>query len=627
MKRSRNRAWSVVAALASSAVLLPLLAPSVANAAGVLQGAAEVRNAGGAAVLNTGNSDTTFTLRLPAGAACTGDSANDGYRVQSYMVRASVNPSTLQFNAAGPTPGGLGASFSQPLFTTASSGYVNANTANATTPPGPGPIVNIPDFNMAVFSPGDIPAGAYNLGIACTLGAASTTQMRGYWNIPVTVTTNVATGGTAQVTWNVGAVPTAPTLTAVTVGESQLTAAFTPVASTPATSGFTATATPPSGPAITATGASSPIVIPGLTNGTAYSVTVRATNTAGNSTESNSISGTPAIAARPPVTGLTAVPGSAGEVLVSWTGPTGPAPTGYSLTVAPADAGPFTPGASATSQNVTGLTAGTLYSFTVTPTHVAPNFATPASVQATPLSAQILQQQLTVTRPVGALVLTQVCGVNGALGVEAAQLGFPAGTLPAVAADTVGSAPFTNWPGTVQQDSATFAEYPYPVDDVTGVPNATYPTNCGIDLGIAKLVTSGLGSGQFFRASGVLNQVSVVDTRDADLGWTVNGTMSAFTSGANTFSGSQLGWTPVVTDDSDAFTDSNGTAYDQVVLPGTGVAPNTANASGLSSGRSLGTASGGSGLGIGVLDARLKLLIPVTANSGVYSGILSITSI
>ena len=90
MKRSRNRAWSVVAALASSAVLLPLLAPSVANAAGVLQGAAEVRNAGGAAVLNTVNSDTTFTLRLPAGAACTGDSANDGYRVQSYMVRASA---------------------------------------------------------------------------------------------------------------------------------------------------------------------------------------------------------------------------------------------------------------------------------------------------------------------------------------------------------------------------------------------------------------------------------------------------------------------------------------------------------------------------------------------------------
>jgi len=626
MKRSRKRAWSVAAALASSAVLLPLLTPSVASAAGVLQGAAEVRNAGGAAVLNTGNSDTTFTLRLPAGATCAGDSANDGYRVQSYMVRASVNPSTLQFNAAGPTPGGLGASFSQPLFTTASSAYVNANTANATTPPGPGPIVNIPDFNMAVFSPGDIPAGAYNLGIACTLGPASATQMKEFWNIPITVTTNVAGGGTAQVSWGVGAVPAAPTLTAATAGDGTLTAAFTPVASTPATTGFTATATPSSGPAISATGASSPIVIPGLTNGTAYSVTVRATNTAGNSAESNSLSGTPALSARPPVTGLTAVPGAAGEVLVSWTTPSGPAPTGYSLTVAPADAGPFTLGA-VTSQNVTGLTAGTLYSFTVTPTHPAPFFATAASVQATPLSAQVLQQHLTVTRPVGALVLTQVCGANGPLGAEAAQLGFPAGTLPAVAADTVGSAPFTNWPGTVQQDAATFAEYPYPVDDVTGVPNATYPTHCGVDLGIAKLVTSGSGSGQFFRASGVLNQVSVVDTRDADLGWTVNGTMSAFTSGANTFSGSQLGWTPAVTDDSDAFTDSNGATYDQVVLPGTGVAPNTPNAAGLSSGRALGIANGGSGLGIGVLDARLKLLIPVTANSGVYSGILSITSI
>jgi hypothetical protein len=41
----------------------------------------------------------------------------------------------------------------------------------------------------------------------------------------------------------------------------------------------------------------------------------------------------------------------------------------------------------------------------------------------------------------------------------------------------------------------------------------------------------------------------------------------------------------------------------------------------------LGDADAGVGLGIGKLDARLKLLIPITAKSGQYTGTLTITAV
>jgi hypothetical protein len=66
--------------------------------------------------LSAGASNTPFGIRLPDGAACSGDSATGGYRVQSYMVPTSVDPATLVFGAAGPDPLGLGDNFAQALY-------------------------------------------------------------------------------------------------------------------------------------------------------------------------------------------------------------------------------------------------------------------------------------------------------------------------------------------------------------------------------------------------------------------------------------------------------------------------------------------------------------------------------
>ncbi len=629
MRRTIKKALAGVTAMATAAIVAPLMtaAPAFASPPSAQSGAGLTPT--------SGIGSTPFNLTLPLGAACSGDSAGGGWRWQTYMVPATVDPSTLQFNANGPVPAGVGATYRQPLFDVFGTPLVDQSTAIADTAGGPGLILNVPQTNFEVFSAGDIPAGAYNVGVACTLGPPSATQLDRYWNLKMTFSSNPA-GGTAQVSWAQGALPDAPTLTTLAPADGSLTATFTqPAGSDPAVSGFTATATPTGGgAAVTASGSSSPIAIGGLTNGTAYAVTVHATNSVGNSAESNSVNGTPSIT-RLPVQNLVATPGT-GTVDLSWTAPSDAAtypPTGYTVTNLPADGTVVVTGTTAAGS---GLTAGVVYTFTVTPTYSSGPAGMAATVQATPLSAQVLLQDVTVTRPTGALVLTQVCGVNGAIPAETvASTGFPTGTLPAITAVGTGTGPTTTAGGTTEDPRYGEGQYPYP-QLADGTPNATYPTHCGINLGNATFVAKGPGAGQFFAAKGVLNQVTIVDTRDTDTGWTVSGKMSRFVNQTDTtksFAGSQLGWNPVWTSDSAPFTDSDGNTYDQVTTLGAPAVPNAPVGTGLGSGVTLGRADGRTGtspsftggLGVAQLDARLKLLIPVTNRSGVYTGTLTIT--
>jgi hypothetical protein len=81
------------------------------------------------------------------------------------------------------------------------------------------------------------------------------------------------------------AVPGAPSIGTATGGSASATVAFTAPSSAGGTpiSGYTVTSSPGS---LTATGTASPITVTGLTNGTAYTFTVHASNAGGNSIES-----------------------------------------------------------------------------------------------------------------------------------------------------------------------------------------------------------------------------------------------------------------------------------------------------------------------------------------------------
>lgn len=88
--------------------------------------------------------------------------------------------------------------------------------------------------------------------------------------------------------------PVAPTITAVTAGDGSLSVAFTAGANGGSaitnykysTDGTTYTALSPAS-------TTSPFTISGLTNGTSYSVTIKAVNAIGDSVASNAVNGTP----------------------------------------------------------------------------------------------------------------------------------------------------------------------------------------------------------------------------------------------------------------------------------------------------------------------------------------------
>jgi hypothetical protein len=165
--------------------------------------------------------------------------------------------------------------------------------------------------------------------------------------------------------------PSVPTSVSATAGDASATVTFSAPASNggaPVTS-YTVTSTPDN---VVATGATSPIVVGGLANNTAYTFTVTATNSAGTSTASaasNVVTPTPASSPGAP-SGLVATPGD-GRVNLSWVAPppvSGAPVTDYIVQYRLTGASAWTPvdeGSTATTALVTGLTDNLSYDFTV----------------------------------------------------------------------------------------------------------------------------------------------------------------------------------------------------------------------------------------------------------------------
>ena len=176
-------------------------------------------------------------------------------------------------------------------------------------------------------------------------------------------------------------VPSAPTIGTATRGNAQATVTFTAPTSTGGTAitSYTAVSSPGG---FTATGASSPLTVTGLSNGTAYTFTVYATNAVGNSAPSaasNSV--TPATVPGAPTIGTATATGTT-TATVSYTAPAsngGSTITSYTAVSSP---GGIT-GTLATSGSgtitVSGLSAGTPYTFTVYATNAVGNSASSSS--------------------------------------------------------------------------------------------------------------------------------------------------------------------------------------------------------------------------------------------------------
>ncbi len=182
-------------------------------------------------------------------------------------------------------------------------------------------------------------------------------------------------------------VPGPPTSVVATAGNASASVAFAVPANNggSAITGYTVTSSPGG---ITATGATSPINVTGLTNGTAYTFTVIATNAVGNSVASSASTGVTPVSPNTvpgPPTSVVATAGNA-SASVAFVAPSnngGSAITGYTVTSSP---GGITATGATSPINVTGLTNGTAYTFTVIATNAVGNsVASSASTAVTPV--------------------------------------------------------------------------------------------------------------------------------------------------------------------------------------------------------------------------------------------------
>lgn len=175
------------------ATLVALLGLVVATAGASLAGVtpASASTTDGTATIETPSlgtlaypaaSTAQFTVSLPAGAACTGNTSSDGYHVWTYLVPVGTNVSSVTIVNEFPSTG-------YGIFDATGSYAGPYNTAisdQITTLPNNfewGPFVNQNSLLSAILD--NSTTGVWNAGIAC---ANSSGVITDYWNTQVTFT-------------------------------------------------------------------------------------------------------------------------------------------------------------------------------------------------------------------------------------------------------------------------------------------------------------------------------------------------------------------------------------------------------------------------------------------------------
>lgn len=147
--------------------------------------------------LERGGSADVFTLRLPPDASCPGDSANDGYRVQTFIMPAADDPGALTYESTKPAGEGRWG-----LYQPNTRPYVQGLTEMNQGPGQPGRIGGLPVFTFAIYPPELFEDGEYRIGVACT----RYNRTERFWHTTIALA-NDPTDQPAQLRWRATSAP------------------------------------------------------------------------------------------------------------------------------------------------------------------------------------------------------------------------------------------------------------------------------------------------------------------------------------------------------------------------------------------------------------------------------------
>ena len=403
----------------------------------VLGGTADLAITTGAGTVTKTNA---FTFGdSPSAPNITGLSPSDGAVTVNWSAPSSVGSSPLTSYVVTVTPGGSTCTWNVGPLTCRVVGLTNGTTYRATvraiSAVGPGlASANSASFvpykepgspSIVSISPGDSEitvnwSAAANNGSAITRydvevqpgGNSCSTSGTGRsctispltngtaYSVSV-YATNDAGGGevaTSETLITPRTLAGAPTNVVVSPGDRQIGVSWRAPSSNggSAVTSYTVTAQPGS-VTCTAIAPSTNCSLLGLSNGSVYSITVVASNPAGDSASSSTITGSPVtIPGKPTISSTEA---GSNSVLVRWRAPSatgGASVTSYSVVASPGGNSCSTTGA-VLFCTVTGLDNGTTYAFTVTATNTAGTGSASASYNGVPATIASAPRSITVS--------------------------------------------------------------------------------------------------------------------------------------------------------------------------------------------------------------------------------------
>ncbi len=410
---------------------------SIGYSYGALTVTATVPSAPQSVTATAGNGQVTVTWTAPAS---TGGSAITGYTVTPYIgttaqastklgasaistiIKSLTNGTAYTFTVAATNGVGTGATATSALVTpatlpgapqnvtaTAGNGQVTVTWA-APASNGGSAIVGYtvtPYIGTAAQAPTSVGPSTVSTTIT---GLTNGTK----YTFKVLATNGVGAGPVAtSAAVTPATVPGVPQSVTATAGNGQVTVTWTAPASTGGSAITGYTVTPYIGTtaqASTKLGASAiSTIIKSLTNGTAYTFTVAATNGVGTGATATSALVTPATLPGAPQN-VTATAGN-GQVTVTWAAPAsngGSAIVGYTVTpyIGTAAQAPTSVGPSTVSTTITGLTNGTKYTFKVLATNGVGAGPVATSAAVTPATVPGVPQSVTATAGNGQVTVT-----------------------------------------------------------------------------------------------------------------------------------------------------------------------------------------------------------------------------